>query len=107
MLQILLYPHTTRDRSGHSIHKTSSMRAVVLWNKFSTSHGLLHIPQVSTMDLDKIMKIEYPKKKLLSIICSGKNMTWGHQWRQSIATAAKHVFWMPCRRVRLWPCTSI
>ena len=54
--------------------------------EFSTSHGLLHIPQVSRMDLDKIMKIKYPKKKkLLSIICSGKNMTWdisgGSRWQ--------------------------
>lgn len=61
--------------------------------EFATNQGLMHIPKRTCLDLNEIFALKKPKKtKLLSMICSGKTWTKGHQWRCSVAEAMNNYF---------------
>jgi len=55
---------------------------------FKTDQGLLHCPQSTTLELDALLNRKiFPKKKLLSMVCSGKAGLAGHKWRIGVANA--------------------
>ena len=60
---------------------------------FKTNTGLLHNPLKSRCELDALAnKMPFKKKKLLSLITSGKAALPGHRWRLEIAQALQTYF---------------
>jgi len=55
---------------------------------FKIDQGLLHCPQSTTLELDALLNRRiFPKRKLLSMVCSGKAGLPGHKWRIAVANA--------------------
>tara|TARA_B100000674_G_C37974256_1_gene978546 strand:- start:1562 stop:2473 length:912 start_codon:yes stop_codon:yes gene_type:complete len=60
---------------------------------FAVNAGLLHKPLYSGIELDAIRSSKIKKKdKLISMIVSGKEGTYGHAWRKNLAISLKHAF---------------
>ena len=64
---------------------------------FETNCGLLHKPLNSACNLTELALTDMPNKlKLISCICSSKNLIPGHQWRINLTNGLKKYFGDDC-----------